>query len=111
MGAGQPGGAVPGGEGAVGAHVGQPHQGVGHHADAAGRHQGDVLGRAPQGQRVVQAGRGVQRVVQLLGQALVDGVGVAQRVVVAAAAAAARLAVLPLRAELLRGSGVNHQGE
>lgn len=46
-------------------------QGVGDHGDGAGRHQGDVVGRAAQGQRVVGGAGESQRVVTLQGLALV----------------------------------------
>lgn len=43
-------------------HAGQR---VGDHGDGAGRHQGDVVGRAPQRERIVRRARQAQRVVGL----------------------------------------------
>ena len=91
----QASGIVPRREGAIGVHVGEPHEGVGDHGDVVGGHEGDVVGRAPQGEGVIHVGREVQRVVvgvarahlvglvHLQGQALVDGGGVAHVVAVA----------------------------
>lgn len=64
VGAGQARGAVPGGEGAVGAHAGQAHERVGDHSDVIGRHEWNVVRRAPRPEGVVQAGRHVDGVVQ-----------------------------------------------
>lgn len=64
VGAGQACRAVTSREGAVWAHVGEAHQGVGDHGDVVGGHQRDVVRGAALAEGVVQAGRDVERIVK-----------------------------------------------
>lgn len=53
MGVRQTGGVETGCESVVGVQVGHAHQGIGDHGDGVGGHEGNVVRRAPQSERVV----------------------------------------------------------
>lgn len=50
----QAGGIEAGCEGVVGVQVGHAHQGIWDHGDGVGGHEGNVVRRAPQSERVVR---------------------------------------------------------